>query len=128
MGPRWQSQAYSVAVSVNRKWGFGGYGEPIEKVFDADTKRRAILALEELKRILANIGLPLVLDWPSRWSPEQHWVLNPFEIVENVCPPSCSQRPWYERLCSMCRQHKELVFAGCVCASCCEDIAKQLSL
>jgi hypothetical protein len=114
---RFMTQAYWSAISVNHQWGFDSDGNPIGKVWDDDAKRRAAFALKELKKILASLGLPLEDDWPDGWSPDEPWALNPGEISEGIRRPD-GVVPWWKRTCHKCGEHKELVFAGSVCARC----------
>jgi hypothetical protein len=62
---RGQAQALSVAKAVNDRWGFDREGNPANGDWDQEVRWRATFALEELKRILARLGLPLPDDWPD---------------------------------------------------------------
>jgi hypothetical protein len=81
---RGQIQAYGVVAAINKKWGFDTYGDPIGKVWDDDAKRRAAYVLEEVKKVLGRLGVPLPDDWPDNWSPDEACALNPLEISESV--------------------------------------------
>jgi hypothetical protein len=125
---RGMSQACGVTDAINRKWGLDSDGRnPVGKAWDDEAKRRAELALQELKNTLANIGLPLI-DWPDHWSPDDSWALDPCEINEGICPPLPGHHViWCERTCNKCGEHKELVLAGRVCASCADALDRQWS-
>jgi hypothetical protein len=117
---RGQIQAFSVAEAVNRKWGFDGEGDPVGESWDHETQRRAGLALEEVKRILWQVGLALPDEWPDEWSPDRAYALNPLEISECVWPPGFGRDQ--VSACNKCGEEKQLVYAGSVCARCADTL------
>jgi hypothetical protein len=118
---RGQIQAFGVAETVNEKWGFDREGDPYGEDWDSDAQGRAAYALEEIKKTLLDVGLPLPDDWPDEWSPNRANVLNPLEISESVWPVGShsDQVP----ACSKCREQKQLVCTGARCASCANALA-----
>ncbi len=68
--PRGRIQVYGIAMLVNQKWGFNDQGDPLQEWDDEPTWRTA--AVEEIKKILAHLGLPL---------PDWDYDLNPFELT-----------------------------------------------
>ncbi|MGD1096782.1 MAG: hypothetical protein ABSB35_32915 [Bryobacteraceae bacterium] len=117
---RGRIQAFSVAEAVNHKWRFDSEGYPMGGTWDHEAQRRATLACDELRRILVNLGLPLPDHWPDEWVPNAPYMLNPLEISESVWPPGFGGDP--RLACSKCGEHKELIYAGSVCASCADAL------
>jgi hypothetical protein len=108
---RGQIQAFAVAETVSQEWGFDS---------DGNVGGSATIALEELKRILAALGLPLPDDWPDEWTPNKAYALNPLDIAVGVWPGGV--RPGPAPTCHKCGEQKQMVFAGTHCASCADAI------
>lgn len=115
---RGQAQAARVAETVNEIWGFDADGNPVGGSWDADTLSQATFALEEIKWILAHLGLPLPDDWPAAWSPQNPHALSALEISEAVWPIA-SRRT----VCRKCGVYKQLIYAGGICAECGEHLS-----
>jgi hypothetical protein len=105
---RGTTQVWWIAHSINRKWGFDSKGEPLTELWDQDAKGRAAEALKELKKIVANLGFPIL----------DSYTFGPLDCAE-VCKviyiPREISLNW---TCYSCGETKELVFAGTICASC----------
>ena len=85
---RGQAQASSVAKLVNEGWGFDEEEIAFGGTWDDVAQGWARYALEDMKWILANLGLPLPDNWPEECSPQTAYALNALEISEAVWPLS----------------------------------------
>jgi hypothetical protein len=102
---------------VNNKWGFDSEGEPVGKTWDADAMARRTQALDELKNILATIGIPL-MDYFELGA------IDPNEICEIIRPPTDAV-DWGKRACCRCGELRELIYQRSVCASCSDALGRQ---